>query len=209
MKNGIGTFSIFIPTYNSFLERAHVVIVYTVSMSNAVWATLGSRHLFSGEARLTLLDAPDSADLHLQKLSPLCLGCLCRRGCLLVLGGSAAWKLQASLESVHLESMWLIYLPDFLPRQNVRTGRDIGGLWIQHFISQVRKARLRKGRQLSKGSIASAGQWQPSCFLRSFPGCLTTASRAEFYRNPLFCFYFSAYLSGCPSFYIPSLGGNT
>lgn len=52
----------------------------------------------------------------------------------------ATWNLQCSLESaVHGESMQLIYVPDFLPRKNVRTGRDIGDLWIHHFISHWEK----------------------------------------------------------------------
>lgn len=85
--------------------------------------------MFSEEAGSVLLDASESAYLLLQNLSPLCLGWLCGKGCLLGLGGSVAWKLHTFLESVvHLVSMWLIYLPGFLPRQNVRTRRDMGDL---------------------------------------------------------------------------------
>lgn len=42
---------------------------------------------------------------------------------------SVAQNLQCALESaVRVESMWLTYVSGFLPRKNVRTGRDIGDL---------------------------------------------------------------------------------
>lgn len=197
-----------------FLERTHAAIADTVSMSNAVWATLvhGSwwLNVFSEEAGSVLLDASESAYPLLQNLSLLYLGWLCGKGCLLGLGGSVAWKLHTSLEFVfHLVSMWLIYLPGFLLRQNVRTRRDIGDLWIQHFISQLGKAKFRKGRWLSRGSTASTRQGQPSCLLPHFRGCLTPSLIVGFYRNLSLLFLFSADLSGCPCFYDPSLGGNT
>ena len=147
-----------------FLERAHAVIAYTVFWSNAVWATLNAWQ------PLTYMSLKNQGQCclmpQLQNLSPLYLGWLCGRVFTGTWWLSAAWKLQCSLESVvHLERLWLIYLPGFLPGKNVGTGKDIGDLWIQHFISQLGKVRLSKGRRLSRGPTASAGEGSPPASL--------------------------------------------
>lgn len=132
------------------------------------------------------------------------------------MGGGVYWYLVVQqlgsyrpLESVHLESMWLIYKLVSFPGKMLELEETLEISESNILFHKWEKQDLGKGGSLVEALRPVPGSGSPLASCVPSQGVLTTASRAEFHRDPLFLFLLSAYLSGCPSFYIPSLGGNT